>query len=356
MSKNGFAIHGIKYYNELSVTIPVTFRRGNVGYITLKQIAKAAGVSVNTVSRALNGKPDVNENTRQRVLEVAKRLGYVPNRSALSLKHQKTHIVGVIIEDNANPFWAEVLKGVESAAKVQGYHVILVNTSRNYQDEVEGIQMLLERRVDGILIAPNQEKYDDLIELKNLGVPFVIMGRHIKEFESLSIPMVYSDEVKGGYMATKHLIERGCERIAFIGAQPYNTASIERCEGYKKALKEAGIEIDEDLVKTGGIEIDGGYKSVMGLLENEIRFDGIFAYNDLMAFGVLKALKEAKMKVPDDVKVIGYDDIPYSSIITPTLTTMRIKKQMMGRAAFRILFESENRVILTTELVVRESS
>ena len=327
-----------------------------MAYITLKNIAEIAGVSVNTVSRALNGKPDVNENTRQKILEVARKLGYVPNRSALSLKRQKTHIVGVIIEDNANPFWAEVLKGVESAAKRHGYHVILVNTSRNYQDEVEGIQMLLERRVDGILIAPNQEKYDDLIELKRLGVPFVIMGRHIREFESLDIPMVYSDEVKGGYTATKHLIERGCKRIAFIGAQSYNTASIERCIGYKEALKEAGIEVNEDLVKTGGIEIEGGYKSVMELLENRIRFDGIFAYNDLMAFGVLKALKEVKMKVPGDVKVVGYDDIPYSSIITPSLTTVRIKKQMMGKSAFQILSETRKTVVLSTKLVVRKSS
>lgn len=327
-----------------------------MGYVTVKQIAKVVGVSVNTVSRALNGKPDVNENTRQRVLEVAKKLGYVPNKSALSFKKQKTHIVGVIIEDNANPFWAEVLKGVEFAAKNRGYHVILVNTSRNYQDEVEGIQMLLERRVDGILIAPNQEKYDDLIELRKLGVPFVIMGRHIEEFENLKIPMVYSNEIKGGYAATKHLIERGCKRIAFVGAQSYNTASQERYEGYRKALKETGIEVSENLVKTGGIEIDGGYKSVKELLEDGIRFDGIFAYNDLMAFGVLKALKESNLRVPDDVKVIGYDDIPYSSIIIPSLTTMKIKKGEMGKEAFEILLEKKNRVVLDTELVDRESS
>ena len=327
-----------------------------MGYVTIKQIAEVAGVSVNTVSRALNGKPDVNENTRQKVLEVAKQLGYVPNRSALSLKKQKTHIVGVIIEDNANPFWAEVLKGVESAAKSHGYHVILVNTSRNYEDEVEGIHMLLERRVDGILIAPNQEKYDDLFELKKLEVPFVIMGRHIKELENLNIPMVYSDEVRGGYIATKHLIERGCKRIAFIGAQPYNTASIERCEGYKKALKEAGMEINKELIKTGGIEIEGGYKSVMELLESKTPFDGVFAYNDLMAFGVLKALKEAKLKVPDDVKAVGYDDIPYSSLITPSLTTIRIKKKEMGKIAFDILFNKKASFHLSVDLIIRESS
>ena len=326
-----------------------------MAFVTLKQIAEEVGVSVNTVSRAINDKPDVSKETRQKVLEAAKRLGYVPNRSALSLRKQKTHIVGVIIEDNANPFWAEVLRGIESAAKSHGYHVILVNTSREYQNEVEGIKMLLERRVDGLLIAPNQEKYDDiyqLIEMEN--IPFVIMGRHIKEFEKLNIPMIYSNEVKGGYMATQYLIKRGCRRIAFIGAQPYNTASIERCKGYKKALKEAGIKIDRSLIKTGGIEIKGGYDSTMSLIEKKKQFDGVFAYNDLMAFGVLKALRESGLKVPEDVKVIGYDDIPYTTIVTPPLPTIRIKKREMGEKAFKILINKEKKQeVLDIELIAR---
>ncbi len=326
-----------------------------MAYVTLKDIARMAGVSVNTVSRALNGKPDVNAQTRQKVLKVAKELGYVPNRSALSLKKRKTHIVGVIIEDNTNPFWAEVLKGVEFAAKKKGYHVILVNTSRNYEEEVEGIRMLLERRVDGLLIAPNQQRYDDLNELRRLGVPFVIMGRHVKEFEGV-VPMVYSDEREGGYFATKHLVERGCKRIAFVGAQPYNTASQERYEGYVMALKEYGIEVNDNLVKTGGIEIDGGYKSVMELLKEGVKFDGVFAYNDLMAFGVLKALKEANIDVPKDVKIIGYDDIPYSALITPSLTTMRMKKATIGKLSLELLLKSENTVVLKTDLIKREST
>ncbi len=322
-------------------------------YVTLKDIAKAAGVSINTVSRALNGKPDVNAQTRQRVMEAANALGYVPNKSALSLKTQKTHIIGVLIEDNANPFWAEVLKGVETIARKNGYHVILANTSRNYEDEIEGIQFLLERRVDGFLIAPNQKKYDDLLELKKLGIPYVVMGRHVEE---LGVPMVYSDEIKGGYQATVHLIERGCRKVAFVGTNSYNTASSERYEGYKRALVESGLEMDEKLVKRYGIEIEGGYRSAKDLLKSGVEFDGVFAYNDLMAFGVIKALKEVKIEIPQEVKIVGYDDIPYSSMITPSLTTMRIKKQLMGRVAFELFLNPEDRVVLDTELVVREST
>jgi len=332
-----------------------------MGYITLKDVAKKAGVSLSAASRALNGKQDVSEETRKKITKTAEELGYVPNRFASALKFQKTHTIGVIIEDNANPFWAEVLKGIESEAQNNNYQVILANTSRSYEREVKAVKTLIQRRVDGLLISPNQEKYDDLFMIRNLGVPFVIVGRHIKEFESLGIPMVYSDEVNGGYRATGHLIERGCKRIAFIGAQIYNTASIERCEGYKKALKEAGIDVDDRLIKTGGIEIDGGYKSVVELIRDGMQFDGIFAYNDLMAFGVIKALKENGVKIPHEVKVIGYDDIPFSALITPSLTTMRIHKQEMGRESFKTLEKLENRKmeasnVLETNLILRESS
>jgi len=338
-----------------SETIQVSIVETKMGYITLKDVAKEAGVSLSTASRTLNGRQDVSPETRKKIEETVRKLGYVPNRFAASLKFQKTHTIGVIIEDNANLFWAEVLKGVESQAQEIGYQIILANTSRNYEREVRAIQTLIQRRVDGLLIAPNQEKYDDLFMIRNLGVPFVIVGRHIKEFESLGIPMVYSDEVDGGYRATKHLIERGCKRIAFIGAQTYNTASIERCEGYKKALKEAGIGVDDRIIKTGGIEIDGGYKSVVELIRDGVRFDGIFAYNDLMAFGVIKALKENGVKIPQEVKVIGYNDIPFAALITPSLTTMRIHKQEMGRESFKILFDHETKA-LDTEIVRREST
>ena len=328
-----------------------------MGYITLKDVAKKAGVSLSAASRALNGRQDVSEETRKRISETARELGYVPNRFAASLKFQKTHTIGVIIEDNANPFWAEVLKGVESQAQEKGYQIILANTSRSYEREVRAIQTLIQRRVDGLLIAPNQEKYDDLFMIRDLGVPFVIIGRHIKAFEPMGIPMVYSDEIDGGYRATRHLIERGCKKIAFVGAQSYNTASIERSEGYKTALKEAGIEIDDRLIKTGGIEIDGGYKSVVELIRDGMQFDGIFAYNDLMAFGVIKALKDNKIKIPQEVKIIGYDDIPFSALITPSLTTMRIQKQEMGKESVELLLiqKKEKEVVLKSEIVIRES-
>ena len=329
-------------------------------YITIRQIAKAAGVSLSTTSRALNGKIDVSEETRKKVLETAKKLGYLPNRSAVSLKKQKTYTIGVVVEDNSNPFWSEVLKGIENATRKEGYHVIFTNTNRNYQNEVENIKLLLERRVDGFLIVPNQERYDDLQELKERNIPLVIMGRHV---ENLKIPMVYTDDIKGGYTATSYLISRGCRKIAFIGAQPYNTASIERCKGYKKALREAGIKVDGSLIKiskssmeNGVMEVENAYHHMKELLSEKADFDAVFAYNDLMAFGALRALKDAKIPVPKQVKLIGYDDIFYASIVTPSLTTMRTKKQVLGEIAFELLLNPKERVVLNSKLLVRESA
>lgn len=328
-----------------------------MGYVTVKDIAQVTGVSVNTVSRALNGKPDINEETKKKVLEAAKKLGYVSNRSALSLKSQKSYIVGVVTEDNANPFWAEVLKGVEATAKNYGYHIIIANTSRNYETESEDIKMMLERRVDGLLISPVQEKYDDLFRLKKYDVPFVIMGRHV---EGLDVPMVYDNGVRGGRIITDYLIEKGCKKIVFVGAQPYNTASSERCKGYREALKAHGMIVEDSFIKTGGIEIDGGYSSVMQLVKDHVDFDGIFVYNDLMALGVIKALKELKIRIPEDVKVVGYDDISYSSFISPALTTMRMKKFEIGEIAFKLLFDSneqnKDEVVLHSDLIIRESA
>lgn len=327
-----------------------------MSYVTVKDIAKMVGVSANTVSRALSGRPEISEKTKKKILEAAQSLGYVSNRAALSLKRKKTHIIGVVIEDNVNPFWAEVLKGVEATAKIHGYHVILANTSRNYQAEVEGVQMLLERRVDGFLISPVQESYDDILSLKKYEVPFVIMGRYV---ENLEAPMVYDDGIRGGEIATNYLIKKGCRKIAFVGAQSYNTASSERCQGYRKALQENGIKIRKELIKTGGIEIEGGYKSTLELLKSKVEFDGIFVYNDLMTLGVIKALKEREIKIPDEVRIIGYDDISYAAFISPSLTTMRMKKFEIGEIAFNLLFDSKNKnkkVVLHSDLVVRESA
>jgi len=333
----------------------------NMNYLKLKDIAEKAHLSVSTISKALNGRHDVNNATREKVLQIANELGYIPDRAAVSLRKKETYTVGIIVEDNSNPFWSEVLRWIEKMAKERGYHLLFANTNRDYKSEVDSIKIFLERRLDGLLIVPTEVSYEDLIDLSNKSIRFVVMGRDIK---NLKVSMVYTDDVYGGYIAVKHLIERGCKKIAFIGAQRYNSSSKLRYEGYRKALEEHEIKIDDDLVKFNddlqgsfSLEVDKSYNSLLSLIKKGVHFDGVFAYNDVMAFGVLRALNESHFSVPNDVKIIGYDDILYSSIISPKLTTIRTNKKLLGETAFTLLFEPTIRKVpLAGELVVRETT
>jgi LacI family transcriptional regulator len=328
-------------------------------YVTIRDIAKRAGVSINTVSRALNNKPDISEETKRKILKIARELGYVKNATASSLRSKQTNIVGVIIADSANPFYAEVLKGIEAASRKHGYQIMLMNTERVYENEEKAIEVLLQRRVDGLLITPVQDRSDDIKALIEIKVPFVIVGRH---FEELEVDEIHSDEVKGGYLATRHLIKRGRKNILVITGYLFKSAAYMRLEGYKKALKEYGIPFREELIIETDIDIESGYQAMREAIEKGLEFDAVFCYNDLLAFGAMKALKERGYRIPEDVAVVGYDDIVYSSFVCPSLTTVRIKKFEMGYEAFRMLLQrlkgrrkKRKRVILDVELVVRES-
>ncbi len=329
-------------------------------YVTIEDIARIAGVSVNTVSRALNNKPNVREETKKKILKIAEELGYVKNIAASSLRKKISKTIGVILEDSSNPFYAEVLKGIEYAARKQGYQLMLMNTERVYENEEKAIFTFLQRRVDGLIIAPVQTEDDDIKKLVRMNFPVVILGRH---FEGTKVDEIHSDEVKGGYLATKHLLERGKKMPIMINSYLFRSAARMRLEGYKKALAEYGIRFDENMVITTDIDVEDGYEALLEAVKNKITFDSVFCYNDMMAFGVIKALEELKFEIPKDVAVVGYDDIVFSSYINPPLTTVRIKKFEMGYEAFTMLMNKitgkrkrAKRKILDVELIVRESA
>lgn len=326
-------------------------------YITLKMVAERAGVSVNTASRAINNKSDINEETKKRVLKVAQELGYVQNATAVALRTKKTRTLGVVIADNRNPFYAEVLNGIEEAAREKNYHIILANTQRDYQKEEEAINLLLAKRVDGLLITPVQDRNDDIKKLIEANIPFVIVGR---DFESIEVDAVYNDEVKGGFFATEYLIKKGHKRIAFINGFLHKSPAQGRLEGYKKALKEHGIPFDDSLVSVGDIDVKDGYERTKQLLEKGLNFTAIFAYNDMMAFGAMRAIKEKGLRIPEDIGLVGYDDIPFSSLISPSLTTIKLKKQELGAESVKLLLsringsrEKMKKIMLNVELIVR---
>uniref|UniRef100_A0A7C5U655 LacI family transcriptional regulator n=1 Tax=Fervidobacterium nodosum TaxID=2424 RepID=A0A7C5U655_9BACT len=329
-------------------------------FVTIRDIAKEAGVSINTVSRALNDKPDINVETKRKILEIAKKMGYIKDATAISLRYGLTKVIGVILEDSSNPFFSEVLKGIELGAKEQGFTVVFMNTEKDYTLEEEAIKTMIGRRVDGIIISPTQEKSDDIKFLIEKEIPFVVLGVH---FEDIDVPEIYTDDVKGSYLAVKHLIESGRKRILFLNGFLYKSVAKMRLEGYKKALEEFGLKYDDNLV----FELEEGYENAYSLMKEIIKkgvkFDSVFCFNDVFAIGVIGALKEVGINVPKDVAVVGYDDISFSKFLTPSLTTVRIDKISEGKEAFDMLYQllrkkikKNIKKVLDVELVVRESS
>lgn len=219
--------------------------------------------------------------------------------------------------------------------------------------------MLLAKRVDGLLITPVQDRNDDIKNLIEANIPFVIVGR---DFKNIEVDAVYNDEVKGGFLATKYLIKKGHKRIALINGFLHKSPARGRLEGYKKALKEYGIPFDDSLVSVGDIDVKDGYERTKQLLEKGLNFTAIFAYNDMMAFGAMRAIKEKGLRIPEDIGLVGYDDIPFSSLISPSLTTIRLKKQELGVESLKLLLSRINvsrkktkKIMLDVELKIRET-
>ena len=336
-------------------------------FVTIKDIAEKAGVSVNTVSRALNNKPDINPKTKEKIEKIAEELGYVKNSYATMLKSQISNTIGVIVPDSSNPFFSEVFKGIDKAAKEKDYQIIMMNSEGIYENEEKFIRTLLERRVDGILLFPMQKSYEDIKDLIKERFPIILVGR---EFDGWDVDQIFSDEIKGGYIATKYLLEKGCNKIKMITDELYNSASYGRIQGFKKALTEKGLKVQNEDIKIcdkihEGYHIQAGYDEVMKMITQKEKFDGIFCYNDLIAYGAIKALKEHGIRIPNDVRIVGYDDITFSNLIEPELTTVRVNKTEMGYEAFNMIYKrikakrmdnSFVKKILDVELIIRKSA
>lgn len=326
--------------------------------LTIKRIAELANVSTATVSKVLNGKDkNISEATRRRILEIVERENYRPNRIAKGLKLKKTNTIGLIVPDIKNLFFAEMAKGIEDAAEKKGYSVILCNSNNNRDKEEKYINMLQDRMVDGIILTTSENNID--LYFRDGQVPIVLLDRNIDA--DLNIGRILTDNEEGGYIATKHLIDKGCKNIGFISSINKNFSSYNRFIGYKKALLESGYKINEKLIYTGSFSIETGYNGTLELLKNS-ELDGIFCGNDYIAIGAIKALKEKNIKIPDEVKIVGFDDILLAKYMEPPITTIRQPIYDLGKEAVNVLIsiidkkDTEMTKILKTELVERGSS
>jgi LacI family transcriptional regulator len=327
---------------------------------TLKDIAAHAGVSPSTVSRFLNGQITVRDDTRERIEKAVKELGYKANYLARSLVLKETQTIGVVIPDILNPYFSSIARGLEDEAQKNGWSMILCNSDNKVDKELDYLQLLEYKYVDGIILVSTCQRAEQLESFVNRGVNLVLLGRRI---QGLGVDMVVVDNVGGAYMAVQHLIGLGHTRIAAISACQTIPTSWERLEGYRQALTEAGHLVDEELViNQGEFQYEDGYSAMEQLLSRHIP-SAVFAANDLMAIGAINTIQEHGGTVPDDIAVVGFDGLDVGTWIRPRLTTIAVSPYRLGEMSFRILMNrlSADEELgpqvekLETQLVIRES-
>ncbi|MDW7671013.1 MAG: LacI family DNA-binding transcriptional regulator [Bacillota bacterium] len=332
---------------------------------TIKDIARMANCSYATVSRALNNKPGVNKQTRERIINLANQLDYQPNAIARGLVMQRTHTIGLVIPDIVNPFFPEIARGVEDVASDKGYTVFLCNTNWDLKKENDYLEALQEKRVDGIIITPasdlNSHDADGPSYLETINLPIVIFSGQSRTGQHSYIEI---DNHRGGFIATKHLIESGYRRIAFIGGRESSHSNSERLKGYRTALSSYHLPVHEDLIVNQDFYSESGFSAMEELLKLPQPPDAVFSGNDIIALGILECLQLHHIRVPDDFGLVGFDNIIFSGYPQIQLTTISQPKYLMGRyAAEMLLSEIEGaltweirKTILEPELIIRKTT
>lgn len=327
---------------------------------TIREVAEKAGVSPTTVSHVINQTRFVSPEVRERVQRAMKELGYRPNALARSLRRGETLTLGLILPDSANPFFAEVGRAIESAAFAQGYSVILCNTEGDLEKERLYTRVLCDKQVDGMIFVAAGDQAGSLHELLERELPVVVVDRDLGDVE---VNAVLTDNLDGGYRATRHLIEKGHRRIGCITGPSHLTPSAERVTGYRQALREAGLPIDETLILRGDFHPASGRAAARAMLQRNEPPTAIFACNDLMAIGALQAAVELGLRVPEDLAIVGYDDIELASFSIPALTTIAQPKVEIGQRAVETLLQHiadrslpATRTVLPVSLILRQSS
>ena len=330
--------------------------------ITLKELAARARVHPSTISRVANHDPKLRiaSPTRLRIEALLRETEYRPNGVARGLKLRQTLVLAVVIPDITNPFFAALFRGVEDAASPRGYNVLLCNTDGSPARQRSHLQSLHTRRVDGVIMASSFLKDPTVRWLRHQGIPYVLVNRFSDDGHD---PFVGSDDVVGGRLATQHLIELGHRRIGHLAGKPTVSTGIMRRRGYRSALAEGGLAADPRLVVESGYTEDGGARAAERLLALPDRPTAIFAVTDMTAVGAFGVARRMSLRIPEDLAIVGYNDIPLATRMVPALTTVHVPIHDFGAAAARLLLEqietgepSRRRVIFNPELVIRGSS
>lgn len=297
---------------------------------SIAEIARICGVSKATVSRVINNKPTgVSDQTRRRVMETVRAVKYRPNELARSVARSRSNMVGVIIPDVSNLFYPEILRGITDCMDRLDYAVLVGSSHYDAEGEAQQLLRMIDKRVDGIILCSGVTNRDFLSGFRRYGVPLALLGRTFDSaFSDVSIT---GDNVRGGHKSASYLIRGGNRRIVYVEGNPHVSGSQERLEGYRKAHEEAGLPVDESLILSGDYSIDYGRQAADHLLDSGARFDAVMTGSDLVAIGLASRLIQRGVRIPEDVELIGFDNISLSGVFTPPLSTVSKPHYRMAR-------------------------
>jgi DNA-binding LacI/PurR family transcriptional regulator len=310
--------------------------------ITIKDVAKQARVSHSTVSRALHGSSLISEETVERIRQIAVEMGYFPSAAARSLKTNRSHALGVIVSAIDDPFFSEILQGIEEIAQGQGYSMLMAASQRDPERERAIVQDMRERHVDGLILCSASFSVEQRRNLLEYGIPIVMVNNQAAEEYRYSI---YHDDVDGSRQVTRHLIELGHKRIAYLGNSLSGRTTLDRLTGFRQEMEAAGLDIpDEYILEIPGGAPEDGFNASNQILDISQRPTALFCFNDMLAIGVLKGLHSAGISVPGDFSVVGFDNIVFSAYTNPTLTTLEQPKRYIGAEAARLILGLLDRI------------
>lgn len=328
--------------------------------VTIKNVAEKAGVSIATVSRVINNSQQVSEQVRSRVLEVIDEMGFKPNPVARSLVMKKSRLIGVIVPDMSSYFFGEIMNGIEEITRTYQYDIIVCNTRGNHELETRYLDLFQGKQVEGVIFMSWKLENDVVEHIRNMDIPVVMVNRNTSK---LTVPSVSIDNYKAAYELTHYLLNKGHRKISLIrNSIDIDAFGLEQYKGYKQALIEYGIEVNKNYVRYGDFSIENSYRIVKNFVkENDIP-TAIFATSDVMAIGAINALNDSGFDVPNDVSVVGFNDIRLASIYRPKLTVIHQPLFNIGTVAVKMIIDrikgeesGENIVILPHSLIERES-
>lgn len=331
--------------------------------ITIYDIAKVLNVTAATVSRALSGNKNISEATRKLVLETAEKMNYEPNKLALALKSGKSNNIGVIVPRINTNFFSSVIRGIEDELNPSGYHIIICQSHNDETKEIDNIESLISSRVDAIFLSTSSKSSTQFEKILKKNIPLIFFDRK-KTMDGVS--SVTIDDFAGGYMATKHLIEQGCRKIAHLASGDFEIEIFqERHAGYKQALADYGIDYKEEFVLRTNSKIEEGKLAVAKLFELEVKPDAIFSSSDFVALGVIQELKAQNIKVPEEVAVIGFANEPFTAFQELSMSSIDQFPEEMGKMTAKVFLEQinspdqvkiEKKVVMEPKLIIRKST